>query len=78
MEPAQEEMLKAAAEFLWGDAFLVSLDGFTDKHVASFVGAGGAGGEQKLEWTVLHKEFQAMFEGQLEAFVDQQGGTLSG
>jgi hypothetical protein len=71
-------LLKAAAEFLCGDAFLVSLDGFTDKHVASFVSAGGAGGGQKLEWTVVHKEFQATFEGQVEVFVDQQGGTLSG
>jgi hypothetical protein len=71
LEPRSEEILERAAEFLWSDAMAESLEAFTENHRDMFVGA-TPDGEQRLEWTQAHIDFQQLFEHHLEQFVAQQ------
>ena len=73
-DPRSEEILEAAAQFLWSDEMATSLEAFTENHKEMFVGA-TPDGEQKLEWTQAHLDFQQLFEHQLEQFVAQQDFT---
>ena len=73
-DPRSEEILDAAAQFLWSDEMATSLEAFTENHKELFVGA-TPDGEQKLEWTQAHLDFQQLFEHQLEQFVAQQDFT---
>ena len=68
---ATEGILDAAAEFLWSEAMATSLDSFSDNHKDMFTGA-TADGEQRLEWTQAHLDFQELFDFQLEQFVGTQ------
>lgn len=70
-DPRSEEILERAAQFLWSDAMATSLEAFTENHKDMFVGA-TPDGEQKLEWTQAHIDFQQLFEHELEQFVAQQ------
>lgn len=72
--PANEAILEAAAEFLWSAEMAASLETFSLNHKEMFIGATAAG-EQRLEWTQAHMDFQALFEHQLEQFVSQQDFT---
>ena len=68
---ATEGILDAAAEFLWSEAMATSLDSFSTNHKDMFTGA-TADGEQRLEWTQAHLDYQELFDFQLEQFVGTQ------
>ena len=70
-DPRSEEILEAAAQFLWSDEMAESLDSFSANHASMFAGA-TADGEQKLEWHQAHLDFQRLFEFQLEKFIAEQ------
>ena len=72
MNPATKPILEAASEFLWSDELQSSLDSFSTNHAPLFADATGVEGEQKLEWTQAHLDFQQLFEFQLEQFVATQ------
>ena len=72
MNPATKPILEAASEFLWSDELQSSLDSFSTNHAPMFADATGVEGEQKLEWTQAHLDFQQLFEFQLEQFVATQ------
>lgn len=75
LHPATEGILDAAAEFLWSDEMAESLESFSTNHAEMFAGAEGMDvedGEHRLEWTTVHKDFQELFEFQLEQFVAMQ------
>ena len=48
---------------------------FVTAHAAHFDGA-TADGEQRLEWTQLYNEYTAIFDVQLESFVEERGTTV--
>ena len=73
MNPATKPILEAASEFLWSDELQSSLDSFSTNHAPMFADATGVEGEQKLEWTQAHLDFQQLFEFQLEQFVESKG-----
>ena len=75
LDPKTEPILDAATRFLWSEDMQESTDAFTRNHVGMFAGAEGPEGEQRLEWTVAHKEFCELFEFRLEQFVGGQGFT---
>ena len=75
MNPHTQPILDAAAEFLWSDDLQTSLDDFCANHAPIFAGATGAEGEQKLEYTQAHMDFQALFEHHLEQFVSSIAET---
>jgi hypothetical protein len=75
LHPATEGILDAAADFLWSDEMAESLELFSSNHADLFEGAEGMDveeGEHRLEWTTAHKDFQQLFEFQLEQFVATQ------
>lgn len=71
LQPRTEEILEAASEFLWSDDAAETLDQFAANHSAMFKDA-TATGEQRLEWTQAHLDFQQLFEHQLEHFIGAQ------
>ena len=66
-----QQIMEAAAGFLWGSELQTSLDAFTQNHAAMFDGA-VLGEEQRLEWTEAHLDFQQVFELHLEQFIAEQ------
>jgi hypothetical protein len=70
-------ILEAAAKFLFTDELQGSLAAFSSNYAAMFAGASGVQGEQKLEWSEAHADFQQLFEFQLERFVEQQPFEVS-
>ena len=48
---------------------------FVAAHAAHFDGA-TADGEQRLEWTELYNAYTAIFDVQLESFVEERGTTV--
>eukprot|EP01049_Picozoa_sp_SAG25_P011135 SAG25_NODE_1315_length_3305_cov_1.843731_2_plen_115_part_00 len=52
-----------------------SIDSFSRNYASQFIGAEGTAGEQRLEWTQAHRDFQELFEHQLETFVSTQSFT---
>lgn len=64
-------IVAAAADFLWSAALIESIEAFTLNHVSMFADA-NPDGEQRLEWTEAHRDFSALFDLQLEAFVATQ------
>ena len=65
-------ILEAAAKFLFTDELQASLAAFSVNYASMFAGAAGTEGEQRLEWSEAHRDFQQLFEFQLEHFVGQQ------
>ena len=65
-------ILEAAAKFLFTDELQASLAAFSANYASMFAGAAGTEGEQRLEWSEAHHDFQQLFEFQLEHFVGQQ------
>ena len=72
LSPSTVAILEAAAKFLFTDELQASLAAFTTNHASMFVGATGVEGEHRLEWSEAHKDFQGLFEFQLEQFIAQQ------
>ena len=75
MNPASEEIIDVTNKFLWGQVMQDSLNSFAQNHAEMFVGVSatqGEEGEQRLEWTQAHVDFQELFELQLETFIEQQ------
>ena len=75
LHPATEGILDAAADFLWSDEMAESLESFSTNHAEMFAGKESMDveeGEHRLEWTTAHKDFQELFEFQLEQFVATQ------
>ena len=51
-------ILEAAAKFLFTDDLQASLAAFSANHASMFAGAAGTEGEQRLEWSEAHRDFQ--------------------
>ena len=78
LAPSTQLILDAASECLWSDELQASLDTFSTNHAEMFADAppdATEGGEQRLEWTQAHLDFQQLFEFQLEQFVATQPFT---
>ena len=65
-------ILEAAAKFLFTDDLQGSLAAFCANHASMFLGTTGLQGEQRLEWSEAHANFQQLFEFHLEQFVEHQ------
>ena len=74
LHPETESILEAAAEFLWSADMEASLEAFSRNYAPMFVDATALiqDSGHKLEWTQAHKEFQELFEFQLEQFISSQ------
>ena len=75
LRPGTQAIIEAAADFMWSEEMQESIDAFSTNHASMFEGAEGVEGEHRLEWTQAHRDFQALFEFQLEAFVETQPFT---
>eukprot|EP01048_Picozoa_sp_COSAG05_P019240 COSAG05_NODE_2963_length_2459_cov_2.922458_3_plen_306_part_00 len=71
LDQATIAILEAADEFLWSEEMSQSLDAFMTNHASMFAGA-KPDGEQRLEWTQAHRDFQELYELQLEGFIAAQ------
>lgn len=75
MDENTEAIIETVNRFLWSDMMQESLNSFCENHAEMFVGVredAGVEGEQKLEWTQAHIDFQELFEFQLENFLASQ------
>ena len=72
LSPSTVAILEAAAKFLFTDELQASLAAFTANHASMFSGATGVEGEHRLEWSEAHRDFQGLFEFQLEQFIAAQ------
>lgn len=68
MQPDNESLINAAADYLWSDELQREFDAFAAEHAHMFVGA-DAEGEQRLEWEEVYHAFRCMYEAQLEHFL---------
>ena len=75
MDPPAHDIVATAADFLWSQSLLSSIESFTANHLAMFGGSAELHGEHRLEWTQAHKDFSELFDVQLEAFVATQPFT---
>jgi len=69
MNAGSTAILEAASEFLWSEQMQDSLEAFTTNYASMFEGATWPAEEQRLEWGEAHRDFQQLFELQLEQFV---------
>jgi hypothetical protein len=71
MQPQTAAIVASAADFMWSRPLATSVEAFTTNHAALFAEP-PANGEHRLEWTQAHRDFQDLFEHQLEQFVSTQ------
>ena len=74
MQPQTAGIIATAADFMWSQPLATSIEAFTANHANLFTNP-PANGEQRLEWTQAHNDFQQLFEHQLEHFVSTQSFT---
>lgn len=71
--PRYAEILGAASEYLWSDELQDTFDDFCAQHRSLFADVDGVAGEQRLEWSEVHAAFIALYEQNLEDFLNAQG-----